>query len=273
MKRTRKQRPGGDNYQEFQYNGFTIMVPCSVLKAWEAQGNKQLEMINVMRSHYARTRADWEKAKFEAIREGISCTLEFSPQKGDSPREIARKLENREVKKRVLELLKYQKYRAWHLSPINDLFTRSVVMAALDGDEHFFLELGKQLEKKPIPYKPPRKPSNLAELLLDNWGGTGICFCWFSDNALRDFLGVTGETYTLDAIKKAYARLEPKLPRLKRALVRSVERDGKRILLSGAKPAPRTHKPEWWTHDPKTHLSERELTASYHSHRQVQRKG
>jgi hypothetical protein len=194
-KRAQKRSTGRDNYQEFHYNGFTVMVPRSVLKAWEAQGNKQLEMINVLEAHYARTRADWEKAKFEAIREGISCTLEFSPQKGDSLREIDRKLENREVKKRVLELLKYQKYRAWHVSPINDLFTRSVVMAALDGDEHFFLELAKQLQKKPIPYKPPRKPSNLAELLLDNWGGTGICFCWFSDNALRDFLRRSGQRH------------------------------------------------------------------------------
>jgi hypothetical protein len=228
MKRTRKQRPDRDSYKEFQYNGFTVMVPRSVLKAWEAQGDKQLEMINVLQAHY-------KEQRNKVIAEGMRCWWKFSPQKGDSLLEIARKLQDREVKKEVLGLLKYRQYRAWHLSLIDDLFKRAVMMAAYDGDAAFFKGLGERLKR---PCKPAFMVSKLKELLLLNWGGTGICFCWFSDRALLDFIKLTekdGAPFTMDAIRQERDRLY--LPKLKPALVRSVTQDGKQIFLDGAKPA------------------------------------
>ena len=231
MKQARKQRPDGENYQEFHYKGFTVMVPRSVLKAWEAQRDKQFEMIEVSRAHYKRL-------KNKPITEGISCELEFTPQRGDSLFEIVKKLENRELKKRVLELLKYREYRAWHLSPINKLFRLALMMAAHDGDAAFFKALGERLKK---PCRPALKLSELRSLLLLNWiDRTGICFCWFTDNALLKFIKLTekdGAPFTIDAIRMERDRLG--LPKLKPALVRSIEQDGKRILLNGEKP-PRT---------------------------------
>jgi hypothetical protein len=158
MKQARKQRPDGENYQEFHYKGFTVMVPRSVLKAWEAQRDKQFEMIEVSRAHYKRL-------KNKPITEGISCELEFTPQRGDSLFEIVKKLENRELKKRVLELLKYREYRAWHLSPINKLFRLALMMAAHDGDAAFLKALGERLKK---PCSPTFKLSELRCLLLLN---------------------------------------------------------------------------------------------------------
>jgi hypothetical protein len=206
------------------------MVPRSVLEAWEAQRDKQLEMIEVLRGHYARR-------KNKPITEGISCELEFTPQRGDSLFEIVKKLENRELKKRVLELLKYREYRAWHLSPINKLFRLAVMMAAHDGDAAFFKALGERLKK---PCGPTLKLSELRSFLLLNWIDTEVCFCWFSDRALLDFIKLTekdGAPFTMDAIRQERERLG--LPKLKPALVRSIKQDGKRILLNGAKP-PRT---------------------------------
>jgi hypothetical protein len=265
---TAKAKSGGEI---FRYNGFDVVVPRSVLKEWEAQAAKWEQMIKVPLAHYALMRADWAMAKIKPIQEGMRCQSELIPEKGDSLLKKLKKLENPEVKERVLELLKYERYRAWNVFPVSEiLFMRAVMMAARDGDEDFFKALGERLKEKPIPYKPPHKPSNLTELLLLNWlANEGICFCWFSDKALRDFLESTGETYTLDAIKKAYARLNPKLPRLGRALVRSVEKNDKGLIILNPRAAKSFHEPESWTHDPKMHLSERELTASYKSHRQV----
>jgi hypothetical protein len=220
-KRVANAQPGD---KEFSYNGFVVIVPRSVLKVWEAQADKQLEMIKVLLAHYARLRN-------KPITEGIRCTLEFGRVPGEPLSKTAEKLANPKVKESVLELLKYQHYRAWHLSPIRNLFTRAVTMAALDGDEAFFKALGERLKK---PCKPAFKVSDLNKLLLFNWVGTGICFCWFSDRALLDFLDktkeLTGGTFTPDAIRQALVRLQ--LPRLRPPLVRSVAKDGKRIFLS-----------------------------------------
>jgi hypothetical protein len=212
--------------KEFLYNGFSVMVPRSVLKVWEAQVDKQLEMLKVLRRHYA-----------QPITEGILCTLEFGRVPGEPLSKTAEKMANPGVKKAVLELLKYEHYRDWHLSPIRDLFVRAATMAALDGDQGFFKGLGERLKKKPIPNKLLRNPLN--KLLLDNWVGEGICFCWFSDKALQDFLQLTEETKPLlDTIRQARTR-QLKLPKLRPSLVRSIERDGqdgKRILLRSSKP-------------------------------------
>jgi len=230
--------------KEFFYNGFVVIVPRSVLKVWEAQVDKQLEMLKVLRRHYA-----------QPITEGILCTLEFGRVPGEPLSKTAEKMANPGVKKAVLELLKYEHYRDWHLSPIRDLFVRAATMAALDGDQGFFKGLGERLKKKPIPNKLLRSPLN--KLLLDNWVAEGICFCWFSDKALQDFLQLAGETKPkLDTIRAARTRLE--LPKLYRYLVRSARLDGdrKRILLGTSKPLSRTHKPEWWTHLPGMHAKD-----------------
>jgi hypothetical protein len=221
--------------KEFLYNGFSVMVPHSILEEWEANKHEMIKMIYAVQTLFLRYRTDWVMAKLEPIREGIRCKSEFSPQNGDSLLEMGKKLENHGVKDRVLELLRYKHYRDWHKSPIKDLFTRAVTMAALDGDKRFFKRLYEKLRDPPIPYKPPRKLSPLSELLLFNWVGEGICFCWFTAKALQDFLKETEVGWEPDAIRQARDRL--KLPKLSRRLVRSVGKDGEnRILLRSAKP-------------------------------------
>jgi hypothetical protein len=218
-----------DGYTEFPYNGFTVVVPRSILQAWEAQSDKQEEMIKVVRELLARMRR-------KPITEGIRLKLEFGRIAGIPLSKTAEKMMNRGVKKAVLELLKYENYRDWQKSPIRDDFTRAVAMAALDGDQAFFKRLGEILKK---PCKPARI-SKLKDLLLLNWIGEGICFCWFTDSALLNFIKFTekdGAPFAVDAIRQERDRLG--LPKLKPAIVRSIKQDGERILLSRAKP-PRT---------------------------------
>src|SRR5260370_38708123 len=131
----------------------------SGLKAWHGQSNKQGKMINTLRAHYRRLR-------YRSIVEGVRCTLEFSPQKGDSLLQIGQKLENPEVKNRVLKLVQYGRYRAWHWSPIKDLFTRAVLMAARAGDQAVFKSLGGELKKQ---LKPEVKRRKLNKLLRFKW--------------------------------------------------------------------------------------------------------
>jgi hypothetical protein len=141
-----------------------------------------------------------------------------------------KKLTGAEAKERVLWLLQFQGYRDWNRSPIAAAFRHAVAVAAIDGDQHFFKALGERLKEKPIPFKAPRKFSPPAELLLEHWiGRKGICFCWFSKQALTDFLAQTHESYTPDAIRKTYERLG--LRKLRRPLVRSIQVEGKRIRL------------------------------------------
>jgi hypothetical protein len=221
------QAPTTGRDKAFCYNGFTVMVPISVLDAWDARLDKQREMIAVLRTHLARLRD-------KPISEGIRFKLEFGRVPGEPLSETAKKLANPGVKKAVLKLLKYGHYRDWHLSPIRYDFTRAVTIAAVDGDAAFFKALGERLKK---PCKPGFRISKLKELLLFNWIGTGICFCWFTDRALLDFIKLTekdGAPFTMDAIRLERDRLE--LPKLRPALVRSIKQDGERILLNGAKP-------------------------------------
>jgi hypothetical protein len=209
---------------EFQYNGFTVVVPRSVLKAWEAQPDKQREMIKVLREHY-------DRLQNKPITEGIRCTLEFARVPGEPLSKTAEKMANPGVKKAVLELLKYQNYRAWHLSPIRNLFIRAVTMAALDGDEAFFKALGERLKKS---CKPAFSISRLKELLLLNWIGTEVCFCWFTDDALLGFIKLTekdGTPFTTDAIRQERDRLG--LLKLRPALEKNAQRVGWRGLLPG----------------------------------------
>jgi hypothetical protein len=142
----------------------------------------------------------------------------------------AKKLTIAEVKDRLLSLLQFKDFREWNCSPIAAVFSHVVALAAIEGDQRFFKALGDRLKEKPIPFKAPRKFSPIAELLLEYWvARKGICFCWFSNNALTDFLKQADKSYTPDAIRKTYERLP--LCKLRRPLVRSIEVDSKRIRL------------------------------------------
>jgi hypothetical protein len=214
-------------YKEFQYNGFTVLVPRSILQAWEAQPDKKEEMSKV-------APALRDRMKRKPITDGIRLKLEFGRVPGEPLSKTAEKMMDPGVKKAVLELLKYENYRDWHTSPIRDDFMRAVAMAALDGDQAFFKRLGEILKK---PCKPTARLSKLRELLLSNWAGTGICFCWFTDSALLNFIKLTekdGTPFLMDAIRQERDRLG--LLKLKPAFVRSIKKNGKRILLSSEKP-------------------------------------
>jgi hypothetical protein len=151
---------------------------------------------------------------------------------GDLLEEVRRPqrlLRHRELKARVLSLLRFELHRDWSRSPIAPLFKQGVMWAADDGDQRFFKTLGETLKDKPIPRKVPRD-NPLKQILIDRWiVPKGICLCWFSDKALANFLRHTDQSYSPDAIRKTRERL--RLRKVQPPIVRSVEITANRINL------------------------------------------
>src|SRR5262249_31908166 len=149
--------------------------------------------------------------------------LQFLPAEGESLATSGTRLTDVQLKRRVLWLLRFSRYRTLNRPPMDRLFKQALAIAADDDDQAFFKALGERLKDKPIPFKSPSKPTPLTKLLLEHWiVKSGICFCWFSDNALTQFLKQTHESYTPDAIRKARERL--RLYKLRHPIVRSVEK-------------------------------------------------
>jgi len=226
--------------QEFQFRGFRVAVAQSILKGWDAVPvEEKCKIVNSVRVVYAMQNIKWAGAKVQApalatevqTGEQRNRGLELLRESVNLPVPPAKKLTIAEVKDRLLLLLQFKDYRAWNRSPIAAVFLDVVKFAAIEGDQRFFKALGERLKDKPIAFKPPRKFSPAAELLLEHWiARKGICFCWFSTRALTDFLQRTNVLYTPDAIRKTYTRL--RLRKLKRPLVRSIEVNDKRIRLT-----------------------------------------
>jgi hypothetical protein len=217
--------------KEFHFGRFRVTVPQSVLTKWAATPvDETCKIIESVTALYTSAKAEWTQAKDKPTLEGIRALFECFPAKGDSLAKTIEKLENRELKKRVLWLLKFERYRALNRPPIAKLFLQAVMMAAADGDERFFKRLGERLKGKAIPFEAPAESTGLKKLLIEHWiVRQGICFCWFSDLALQNFLEQTDETYTPDAIRKTRERL--RLRNLRRPIVRSLEIAGNRIRL------------------------------------------
>ena len=158
------------------------MVPRLLLKKWNATSiNETREITESVLAFYAVTRAAWKDAEFKPTLEGIRAVLELVPSTGETLREAVGRLTNPELKRRVLWLLRFARYRAWNRSPIASLFQRAVAMAAVDGDQRFFKALGERLKDKPIPFEPPHETTALAKLLIDNWVvKDGLCLCWLA---------------------------------------------------------------------------------------------
>jgi hypothetical protein len=228
--------------REFRFLGFRVAVPKPILKDWAAlPTDKVCRIIDSVRVVYAKGNLKWESARAEpsvvarelATGEQAPTALQLYHAELKHQVFTRKKLTGTEAKERVLWLLQFQGYRDLNRSPIAAAFWHAVTVAVSDGDEHLFRALGERVKEKPIPYKPPRESSPPAGLLLEHWiVKKGICFCWFSNRALSDFLKQTQKSYYApDAIRKAYERLG--LRKLRQPLVREIEVAGKRIRLRG----------------------------------------
>ena len=205
--------------KEFRFYNFRVIVPRSLLTKWAATSTEEVcAIIDSVTAVYAGANRGWKRAKFEPTLEGIRTLFEFE------------NLENAELKKRVLWLLRFERYRALNQLPLAKIFKKAVVVAAREGDQHFFKAVGERLKKKALPFKRPSKWTELAALLTEHWiVKNGLCLCWFSDKAVTGFLKQTHKAYTPDAVRKTRERMG--LRKLRPPLVRSVHLDGNRIHL------------------------------------------
>src|SRR5262245_62007616 len=152
--------------QEFQFRGFRVAVPQSILKAWDAVPlEEKCKIVDSVRLVYMRQNIKWNGARFQPAvvatelktGEQMNKGLQLFRQGLNLPVPPAKKLTIAEVKDRLLLLLQFKDYRAWNRSPIAVEFLRVVAFAAFEGDQRFFKALGERLKEKPIPFKPPGK--------------------------------------------------------------------------------------------------------------------
>lgn len=213
-------------YRVFRFCKFSVSVPKTVVSTWREIPLDTLDKIHTsVLAVYRKDIAAWKSAKFAPIDEGITAELERKPRSGEPVTKSWERLADRRVKNRVLDLLRYGRFRRWNDSPIRSLFATAVGMAAMDGDAKFFMQLGRRLERNPISFRPPADHSPPAGLLRENWlTHNGLCLCWFSNDALVSLLSIIDKNYSPDAVRKTQERLG--LRKLRKPLIRSVNRDG-----------------------------------------------
>jgi hypothetical protein len=216
--------------RKFRFRRFTVNVPVSVVTKWEATPIDEFcKILESVSAAYSSLNDSWKRTRSEPIQKAIRWQLERKAVPGEGILQYHDRVTNPNSKDRVLWLLQFQRFRAWNHSPISDLFTQAVMIAALDGDEIFFRKLGRRLEEKPVPYKPTVTLSDLSQILLEHWAvKDGLCLCWFSDTALKNLLALTNRFHTADAVRKARKRLG--LAKLTRPLILSVRREGDQLV-------------------------------------------
>jgi len=223
-------------------NHFLVQIPANILS--DIQNLEVDEFSEIAKSvieSWERAHEEWEVAKCVPIRRFLEAQRKFNPlipdQYDDFIAEILKAGErsnNREVKDAVLRLIKSSYYRTLNSSDVMPLIKNAVEMAVADNDQDFFKRLGRELEKRALPYRPPKEQTPLELLLTAHWitdGDIGLHFCCFSDQALADFLHhVAPEASpTFDAVRQTRKRL--KLKQTRRRLIKVVKQVGKSLIL------------------------------------------
>jgi len=115
------------------------------------------------------------------------------------------------------------------------LLLNAVQQAIFDNDLAFFKRLGRRLSESPKPVMIPLRGDKLRGLMLYHWmdiEDTGVAFCYFTDQAVAEFLKIVAResSPTLDAVRTARKR-ELKLLQTKTKLVHKVTNQGQTIVL------------------------------------------
>lgn len=148
---------------------------------------------------------------------------------------LAPTLPNPDAGKQVLWLLQFKDFRTLNANMTSRVLLKAVTQAINKNDAPFFIRLGRRLSERPKPLEKEHNLNPLKILMLVNWVRIDVSqlqFCYFTDQALADFLTkVTPEAgATLHGVRSTRKRL--KLLQAKPRLVKKVSEKNGAIYLS-----------------------------------------
>jgi len=222
---------------------FLIQIPANILFDIQNLGDDEwCDIAKSVTESWKRAHEELEIAKDVPIRQFLEAQRKFSPSISDQYDDFITELlkagecwSDRKIKDAVLRLIKSSYYRTLNSPEVMPLIKSAVQMAVDDNDQDFFKRLGRELEKRALPYKLSKDRTPLECLLMEHWIGDpreiGLQFCCFTDQALADFLHCVAPASgpTLDAVRKTRQRLD--LKQTKRKLVNTAGQKGDCICL------------------------------------------
>jgi hypothetical protein len=229
---------------------FEVKIPCEVFSAFKALSPDQHDKI---RTSWVKTRLDLatknrekqEIALFSRMLEilrGYFAELELTDRQ-EEPRTIARAIEpilvkisyNPNAKQDALWLMQFEEFRTdMSAKTVSRVLAKAVTQAVGDNDIDFFKQLGRRLSERPKPLIKNFNLNPLKHLMLSHWvaDDSKLQFCYFTDQALRDFLNIvaSGAGATFDSVRQTRKRL--RLQRTNPLFVKKVAQKNGAILLS-----------------------------------------
>ena len=141
---------------------------------------------------------------------------------------------NRNARKQVLWLLQFEELRTLNSKGVSPVLLNAVTQAVHENDAHFFIQLGRRLSERPKPLEKETNLNPLKTLMLGHWVRRNVSmlqFCYFTDQALADFLKEVAPNAgaTFDGVRSTRKRL--RLLRTKPLLVKKVSFKNNSILL------------------------------------------
>ena len=224
---------------EFQFKpkgsskSFPVQIPANIVSVF--QNPDEDEDREIVRSVVILLDGLFKKhqaAKDQPINDVVEAKQKFTPASSiiDQYEDIfsvvpkAREYRNdRRVKDEVLRSIKH--FPTLNLPEIQPLITRAVLLAIEDNDHKFFCRFGRLLENpSSLPYTPPKSWTPLQRLVADHWvtsDDNELPFCYFSDQALADFLHLVApkSNPTFDSVRKTRQRF--KLRQGKKRLIKT----------------------------------------------------
>ncbi len=179
-------------------------------------------MLEILRSYYAETELTGRQ---------------------EEPRTIARAIEpilvkisfNPKAKQDALWLMQFEEFRTdMNSKTVSRVIIKAATQAVEDNDIGFFKQLGRRLSQRPKPLTKNFNLNPLKHLMLSHWvaDDSKLQFCYFTDQALADFLKevAPGAGATFESVRQTRKRL--RIQRTNPLLVKNVAQKNGAILLS-----------------------------------------
>ncbi len=220
---------------------FQIQFPHKTLTAFrKLDPDIKADIVESLLPFYKVQRREIDEVRFAPLFGFFEARKEYAPPDDLSSGNLLEKwgkyeetTHNREVKTKVLRLLRYARFQqlSGEVAPI----LRLAVSQAIDDNDHrFFKQLGRLLEKQPVIFDPLKEPTPAEQLLIEHWicqKEKAVHLCCFTDAAIDDLLRAVGEQPTFDSVRKTRQRLGlQRLPE-KFPFIRRVKREGDTVIL------------------------------------------
>jgi hypothetical protein len=229
---------------------FEVKIPCKVFSAFKAlssgthdkiRGSWKKTLLGLATKHEDKEKIPLYEGMLKILRDNFS-EEELTEQK-EKPITLAqalspiwaRSLYNPNAKEQALWLMQFEEFRTLvNSKTVSRVLTKAVTQAVGDKDIGFFKRLGRRLSQRPKPLIKNFNLNPLKRLMLSHWvaGHSELQFCYFTDQALADFLTMVAPNAgaTFASVRQTRKRLH--LQRTNLPLVKKVAQKNGAILLS-----------------------------------------